>query len=101
MIHVQHTHSTGLLDHSLAYELRLRLEGQEWVTQGRRFATSIKERDCSAQIIQLHIKTCRSSAFGNSLKLSERCEPKHVIMDLMFSIMVFLKKGVHMRDLLS
>lgn len=36
-------HSTGLLHHSLAYELRLRLKGKGWVTWNRRFDTSIKE----------------------------------------------------------
>lgn len=46
--HTQLTPSTGLLDHSLAYELRLRLEGQGWVTQGR-FDTSIKENGCSVR----------------------------------------------------
>lgn len=53
---------------------------------------------CSAQITQLHIKTC-SSSFRNGLKLSNRCEPKHVSMDLMFNITALLKKEVHMRDL--
>lgn len=47
--HAQLTASTGLLDYSLAYELRLRLEGQGWVIQGR---FDIKENACSAQIIQ-------------------------------------------------
>lgn len=61
----------------------------------RRFDTSIKESGCSAQIIQLHIKT-RSSSFSNGLKLSDRCEPKHVSMDFMFNIMALLKKEVHM-----
>lgn len=61
---VIHIPSTGLLNHSLAHELRLTLQGQGWVTLGRKFDTSIKECGCSAQIIQLHIETRRYQPSG-------------------------------------